>query len=479
MLTTLALIASLSGSSGAPAPAARPDPDRSRVSVWTDHGDDPYQTGRSARVYVRADRDAYVTILRVDTDGRVRVLFPRDPWEDNFVRGGREFEITATRDDDAFYVDDYPGVGYIFAVASPDPFDYDPITSGDHWDYRVVADGRVRGDPYVALTDVAQRIVQGNDSDWDYDLVPYYVERHYDYPRFLCYDCHSYASYSAWDPYAYSCVRFRIVVFDDPYYYPYRYYGGTRVVFTRPLRPEPRFIFKDRDGFGDDRFVTHARERDRPVNDNTRRGVRGADIGGRGSIPVPETRRRNPDDGWLRRFQPPTDRPGTRDRSGDRSNTGDRPDWRGRSPDGRDDPSSAKPDDRGRRTQPGDDQSRRQPPDDWRGRRPSSDDQPQRQPPDDGRGRGRRPSRDDQSQRQPPDDGRGRRPSRDDQSQRQPPQQAPSDRRPDQVQGRGHDNPSPPRQGDDSRRAQPDRGRDSPPPKKDDSNKPEVRRRRP
>ena len=439
MLTTVALFASLAGGPAAPVMATRLDADRPRVSVWTDNGDDPYQTGRDARVFVRSDRDAYVTIFRVDTDGRVRVLFPRDPWEDNFVRGGREFEVAATRDGDAFYVDDYPGVGYIFAVASPDPFDYDAITTGDHWDYRVVADGRVRGDPYVALTDLAQRIVRENDSDWDYDLVPYYVERHYDYPRFLCYDCHSYASYSTWDPYAYSCVRFRIVEFDDPYYYPYRYYGGTRVVFTRPLRPEPRFIFKDRDGAGDDRFVTHARERDRPVNDDTRRGVRGTDIGGRGSVPVPETRRRVPDDGSRRPIQPPPDRPGSRDQNGDRPNSGERPDWRNRGSDGRDNGSSAQPDDRGRRNPANDDQSRRPPPDDWRGRRPSSDDQSRRPPPE---------------QRQP-------------------------DRRPDQWQGHGQGNQSPPRQGDDGRRAEPSRGHDSPPPKRDDSNKPEVRRRRP
>jgi hypothetical protein len=467
MLTTLALFASLAGQPAAPVVATRLDSDRSRVSVWTDRGDDPYQTGRSARVYVRADRDAYVTILRVDTDGQIRVLFPRDPWEDNFVRGGREFEVQDTREDDAFYVDDYPGVGYIFAVASPDPFDYNAITSGDHWDYRVVSDGRVRGDPYVALTDLAQRIVPENDNDWDYDLVPYYVERHYDYPRFLCYDCHSYASYSAWDPYAYSCVRFRIVVFDDPYYYPYRYYGGTRVVFTRPYRPEPRFIFKDRDGAGDDRFVTHARERERPDNDNTRRGVRGVDIGGRGSIPVPETRRRNSDDGWLRRFQPQTDRPGTRDRDADRSSSNDQADRRSRGPDRRDDGSSAQSDDRGRRTSPADDQSRRQPPDDWRGRRPSSDDQP-RQTQDDGRNR--RPASADRPQRQQQDDSRGRRPSSDDQQRRPPPQ--------DQAQSRGQNNASPPRQSDEGRRAEPNRGRDNPPPKKDDS-KPEVRRRRP
>lgn len=267
--------------------------DRPRVEVWTNRGDDPYRTGQHARVFLRADRDAYVTLFRVDTDGRVRVLFPRDPWDDNFVRGGRDFEVSGMRGDDAFDIDDYPGVGYLFAVAAADPYRYDPITSGDHWDYRVIADGRVRGDPYVALTDLAQQMLPQSYEDWDYDIVPYYVQQHYDYPRFLCYDCHRYASYAFWDPYAYSCVRFRIVVYDDPYYYPYRYYGGTRVVFTRPFRPEPRFIFKDRDGARNERFVSH--ERQRPVNDTRRRGVRGADLGRRGSVPVPEAgpRRRN------------------------------------------------------------------------------------------------------------------------------------------------------------------------------------------
>jgi hypothetical protein len=242
-------------------------------------------------VYLRADRDGFVTLFRVDTDGRVRVLYPRMPWEDNYVRGGEEFEIDGGAD--GFDIDDSPGVGYVFGVIAADPFEYDPITTGDHWDYRVIANGRVRGDPYVALTDLAQRIVPDGYSDWDYDIVPYYVERRYDYPRFLCYDCHSYASYRYWDPYAYSCVRFRIVVYDDPYYYPYRYYGGRRVVFTRPFRPEPRFIFKDRGGVGDDRFVT--RERQRPVNDNGRRGVRGVDLGRRGTIPVPDVRQRGRD----------------------------------------------------------------------------------------------------------------------------------------------------------------------------------------
>ena len=319
---------------------------RPRVEAWTDRGDSPYAGGQWVRVHFRADRDAFVTILRVDTDGRVRVLFPREPWEDSFVRGGRDYEVQGGSGRDAFYIDDYPGVGYVFAVASADPFVYDGIQRDEHWDYRLIADGRVRGDPYVALTDLAQRIVPDGYSDWDYDITPYYVQQHYDYPRFLCYDCHSYVSYSSWSPYDYTCVRFRIVVFDDPYYYPYRYYGGTRVVFTRPYRPEPRFIFKDRQA--SDLFITRVRER--PVNDDRRRdvGVRGRDLGGTGVIPPPN-------------IQPPRRRSGSedqgnndrgRDRRPDQRDHGDRPEQ----PDHRDRP--GQPDQRDRPDQHQDEPNR-------------------------------------------------------------------------------------------------------------------------
>src|SRR6184192_4412582 len=91
---------------------------RPRIEVWTSRGDDPYTSHQAVRVYFRPEQDAFVTIFRVDTDGRVQVLFPREPWEDNFARGEREYEVRGGGGyaRDAFYIDDYPGVGYIFAV---------------------------------------------------------------------------------------------------------------------------------------------------------------------------------------------------------------------------------------------------------------------------------------------------------------------------------------------------------------------------
>jgi hypothetical protein len=270
-------------------------PDAPRVNVWLNR-DDLYSRGDQARVYFKTDRDAYVTIVRIDTDGRIRVLFPIDPWEDNWARGGKTFEVLGRDRDEAFRVDDYPGVGYIFAISSPDPFSYDDLVQGDHWDYRAISDGRVRGDPYVAVSDMAERIA--GQGDYDYDVAEYSVERHYDYPRFVCYDCHTYASWRYWDPYSSYCSSFRLVIYDDWYYYPYRRYGGPAVI-VRPFRPGPRYVFKDSDSRND--YITRVAERPRDGSGNRRptvdRGRTSADVGGRGVIPTPSSPRRRTFDG--------------------------------------------------------------------------------------------------------------------------------------------------------------------------------------
>lgn len=255
-----------------------------RVTVWTDR-EDPYERGQGARVFLTTEQSAHVAVFRVDTDGRVRVLFPREPWGDSYVREGRVVEVSGPRGRRSFMVDDYPGVGYIFAVASTEPFDFDDITRGDYWDYRLIDGGRIQRDPYVALTELAERIAPGG--DYDYDVAPYYVERRYDYPRFVCYDCHAYASYQEWDPYRTECSRYRVVIYDDPRYYPYRYNRGRNVVAARPLHPGPRYVFRDADR--EREYVT--RRRLHPQADERRsmeRGRTSQDIGGRGVVPTPK-----------------------------------------------------------------------------------------------------------------------------------------------------------------------------------------------
>ncbi len=112
------------------------------------------------------------------------------------------------------------------------------------------------------------------------------MDRRYDYPRFLCYDCHAYAKYDEWDPYRQACARFRVVIYDDPRFYPYRSGRGRNIVMARPVRPGPRFVFRDADPERD--YVTRVRggeaveqRRDQDPGRTSR------DIGGRGSVPAP------------------------------------------------------------------------------------------------------------------------------------------------------------------------------------------------
>ena len=111
---------------------------------------------RGERMHVQfvTAQNAFVAILRIDTDGRVRWLYPERPWHDSYVQAGRMLQVrnpACNQGECAFVIDDYPGQGYIFAVTSLFPFDFDTFTNGDYWAYTTIAHrGRVTGDPFVA-----------------------------------------------------------------------------------------------------------------------------------------------------------------------------------------------------------------------------------------------------------------------------------------------------------------------------------------
>jgi hypothetical protein len=278
--------------------AASPAHEPPGVRVWTNHGE-VYQHAERVQIFFRTERDAYVTVLRVDTDGRVRILFPREPGDPNLARGGETYSVPGIDDRNAFVVDDAPGTGYVFAVASQDPFAYDPFTENDHWSFQAVAaltDGRVHGDPYASLQDLVQQIMPAGYADFDTHLLPYDVEQRHDYPRFLCYDCHSYTPYASWDPYSEWCPRFSLAVYYNPFYYypsywyPTRYYRGTNVVYVRPGLYGRQFVFRNR-GDRAAPYVVYRDRRDGGMQQAPDRGARGADFGGVGSVPAPGGRR--------------------------------------------------------------------------------------------------------------------------------------------------------------------------------------------
>ncbi len=218
--------------------------------IWLDRGEDPVlDRGERARLYYRTSEDAFIAIFHIDTNGSTRLVFPRSPDEDNYVYGGRDFRLVFPGSSQWVVADD-PGVGYFFSIASPEPLDFRDFGYSHYdggWDLSN-AGRRVYRDPYVAMDEFVERLIP----DWEYvpyalDFSPYHVEERYEYPRFLCYDCHGFRPYASWNPYLATCTSFRVVVYDDPYYYPSTRYRGTQVVFARPVQPGlPRFEFKER-----------------------------------------------------------------------------------------------------------------------------------------------------------------------------------------------------------------------------------------
>ncbi len=234
------------------------------VRVELNH--DQYSAGDKARVYVRSAQDGYLVVLHADPAGRVRVLFPVDPSDDDFIRAGKKFEVRSRNNREGFQVEGTEGSGLVFAAVSTDPFKFDDFTRNDHWDYRALGgpSTAVKDDPLATLADIVQRMSGDSEAGgrFEYDQVTYVVRPYrfagYDYygygshyPRFGIRFGFGYPFYSAfYDPF---CDPFwgcyggwgRGYPYSYGYFYRpiYRYrpvvFGGFGTRFTRT----PQFVF--------------------------------------------------------------------------------------------------------------------------------------------------------------------------------------------------------------------------------------------
>jgi hypothetical protein len=200
------------------------------VSVWM-AGGTVLRQGQRAHVSFRADRDAYVTVVRIDTDGRLSILYPTNPHQQRRLRGGATYQASGPR---SFRVDDRVGLGYVFAIASDQPFDYSSLAYGRHWSYGRVR--HVRYDPFEAMHHLAEMIMWDRRSRYSMDYAEYHVGRRVPFPRYMCVEIYR------GDPYAYPCRRFATVYRSSPYRYGHSTYYGypSRVVYIRePVRYQP------------------------------------------------------------------------------------------------------------------------------------------------------------------------------------------------------------------------------------------------
>ncbi len=155
-------------------PTAAPDPP---IRVWF-NSDGDYALGDRAKVYAKSAENGYLLVLRADASGRVRVLFPVDPQDDQHIGAGKKYELKGRGGRESFIADDTNGHGTVLAAVSESPFQMDRFTKDGHWDTKALSTEQVRNDPEVGLLALVQEM-QPSGGRFQYDVATYVASERY------------------------------------------------------------------------------------------------------------------------------------------------------------------------------------------------------------------------------------------------------------------------------------------------------------
>ncbi len=101
----------------------QPTPDHDfRVWIWPDRGEGgEYLPGDNIRINVEVTRSCFLILYNIDTRGNLRILYPYDPWDDNYVAAGEVISFPRPWDMYEWTVDGPSGIEYVQAIASEFP----------------------------------------------------------------------------------------------------------------------------------------------------------------------------------------------------------------------------------------------------------------------------------------------------------------------------------------------------------------------
>jgi hypothetical protein len=125
--------------------------------------------GQEVGFTFRVNRDAYVVIYDIDTEGRTHLLYPRNRWDPEFVRGNTTHFLPGRGSDYRLVADGPAGEEFVVAVASDHPIAdnwvdcWDGLagrTEYDHLGSTSERVGYVRGDRFQAMDRVATRLIE-------------------------------------------------------------------------------------------------------------------------------------------------------------------------------------------------------------------------------------------------------------------------------------------------------------------------------
>ena len=111
----------------APAFAVVTEEERLSVVAWVDHADNTYALGERVRLFVRANKEAYLTVLNVGASGQTTVLFPNAHQPQIRVGAHEVVEIAPPGSGASIRVHGSTGRELIKVIASTQPA---PVVSG-------------------------------------------------------------------------------------------------------------------------------------------------------------------------------------------------------------------------------------------------------------------------------------------------------------------------------------------------------------
>lgn len=214
--------------------------------IWMESEPAYYNSGDRLDILYSVPYDSYVAIIHIDSDGVLDFLYPYDPWDDHWVRGGRTYRLGLSGSSAAMRVRGRPGIGYVYIIASPEPLyfgDFFGRNRGWGWDY---AGRNVYGDPFLAFEQISRLLLP----DWPYaryayDYHGYYVGGLHRYPNYACGNRRPEPGWGWTTSYG-PCGRIDVFLRDQPFYYDTRRYAGDRRGYlTQYDRYDPRHGYKE------------------------------------------------------------------------------------------------------------------------------------------------------------------------------------------------------------------------------------------
>ncbi len=278
------------------------------VDLWSDPGPGAVvRPGDRARLYFQPNDDCFVTVVSVDTEGRLRLLFP-PPSESGWVQRGRVRRLPAGASGHDLLFAGPPGIEYVYAIASPRPMrphfpvwfacDNSPawVDYEDFHDEDPYETGWIMGDPFLHMRTFARHLLV----DVPYEAtsmayIHFYLGRTVSYPRYVCGDCHA----RGVDPYGATCaavtmrvgdipctgwIDFRIVFVPRFTYVVRREWRPRGWCGTRWDGPDGRWVWSSSDGRKRMRECFHPRERSSERDDWTDRRENGKKGGGKPGV---------------------------------------------------------------------------------------------------------------------------------------------------------------------------------------------------